>query len=128
MRRPRLLLGAATLAFAAGFSALAVLQHRAFSTGRFDLGNMTQAIWSTAHGRPLEITDLSGTLALEQGIGRHSDFTLSYSYTDTELESVDSSVARSHGLVRSGERYVMVYGARVGVRGATNAVRVEQLP
>ena len=60
MRRPRLLLGAATLAFAAGFSALAVLQHRALSTGRFDLGNMTQAIWSTAHGRPLEITDLSG--------------------------------------------------------------------
>ncbi len=33
-----------------------------------------------------------------------------------------------NGLVRSGERYVMVYGARVGVRGATNAVRVEQLP
>ncbi|HET9933518.1 MAG TPA: pyruvate kinase alpha/beta domain-containing protein, partial [Polyangiaceae bacterium] len=32
------------------------------------------------------------------------------------------------GLVKSGERYVMVYGARVGVRGATNAVRVEQLP
>jgi hypothetical protein len=31
-------------------------------------------------------------------------------------------------LVKSGERYVMVYGARVGVRGATNAVRVEQLP
>ncbi len=33
-----------------------------------------------------------------------------------------------HNLVRSGERYVMVYGARVGVRGATNSVRVEQLP
>ena len=33
-----------------------------------------------------------------------------------------------NGLVRSGERYVMVYGARVGVRGATNSVRVEQLP
>jgi pyruvate kinase len=33
-----------------------------------------------------------------------------------------------NGLVKSGERYVMVYGARVGVRGATNAVRVEQLP
>ncbi|MFO7177965.1 MAG: pyruvate kinase [Pseudomonadota bacterium] len=33
-----------------------------------------------------------------------------------------------NNLVRSGERYVMVYGARVGVRGATNSVRVEQLP
>jgi pyruvate kinase len=31
------------------------------------------------------------------------------------------------GLIRSGERFVMVYGARVGVRGATNAVRVEQV-
>ena len=25
-------------------------QHRAFWTGRFDLGNLTQAVWSTAHG------------------------------------------------------------------------------
>jgi pyruvate kinase len=33
-----------------------------------------------------------------------------------------------NGLVKSGERYVMVSGARVGVRGTTNAVRVEQLP
>jgi len=33
-----------------------------------------------------------------------------------------------NNLIKSGERYVMVYGARVGVRGATNAVRVEQLP
>jgi len=27
-----------------------------FREGRFDLGNMVQAVWSTAHGRPLEIT------------------------------------------------------------------------
>ena len=60
MTRARLLLWAATGAFAAGFGALAVLRHRAFSTGRFDLGNMTQAVWSTAHGRFLETTDLSG--------------------------------------------------------------------
>jgi pyruvate kinase len=38
-----------------------------------------------------------------------------------------SQFLREANLVRSGERYVMVYGARVGVRGATNAVRVEQL-
>jgi len=41
-------------------SALAVLQQRAFETGRFDVGNLTQAVWSTAHGRILEITDLQG--------------------------------------------------------------------
>ena len=27
-----------------------------FREGRFDLGNMVQAVWSTAHGNPLEIT------------------------------------------------------------------------
>ena len=41
-------------------SALSVLQQRAFSTGRFDVGNLTQAVWSTAHGRFLEVTDLQG--------------------------------------------------------------------
>ena len=41
-------------------SSLAVLQQRAFETGRFDVGNLTQAVWSTAHGRVLEITDLQG--------------------------------------------------------------------
>ena len=41
-------------------SALGVLQQRAFETGRFDVGNLTQAVWSTAHGRFLEITDLQG--------------------------------------------------------------------
>ena len=51
----------AVAAFAAGMSALAVLQQRAFETGRFDVGNLTQAVWSTAHGRFLEVTDLQGT-------------------------------------------------------------------
>ena len=31
-----------------------------FRLARFDLGNMVQAVWSTAHGRPLEMTDASG--------------------------------------------------------------------
>ena len=58
--RPRALLWIAIGAFAAGMSALSVLQQRAFSTGRFDVGNLTQAVWSTAHGRFLEVTDLQG--------------------------------------------------------------------
>ena len=56
----RVLLWLAVGAYAAGFSALSVLRHRAFSSGRFDLGNMVQAVWSTAHGHPLQITDLRG--------------------------------------------------------------------
>jgi uncharacterized membrane protein len=57
---PRTLLWSAIAAYAAGFSALSVLRHRAFQTGRFDLGNMVQAVWSTAHGHPLQITGLRG--------------------------------------------------------------------
>ena len=48
------------VAYAAGFSALSILRDRAFDTGRFDLGNMVQAVWSTAHGHPLRITNLHG--------------------------------------------------------------------
>ncbi len=58
--RPTALLSLAVCAFAAGMSSLAVLQQRAFETGRFDVGNLTQAVWSTAHGRFLEVTDLQG--------------------------------------------------------------------
>jgi uncharacterized membrane protein len=57
---PRTLLWMAIAAYAFGFSALSILRHRAFSTGRFDLGNMVQAVWSTAHGHPLQITGLRG--------------------------------------------------------------------
>jgi uncharacterized membrane protein len=58
--RPRSLLWAAIAAYATGFAALSVLRHRGFETGRFDLGNMVQAVWSTAHGRPLQVTNLHG--------------------------------------------------------------------
>jgi len=56
----RVLLASAIAAYAAGFAALSALRHEAFFTGRFDLGNMVQAVWSTAHGRPLRMTDLHG--------------------------------------------------------------------
>jgi uncharacterized membrane protein len=56
----RVLLWAAMGAHAAGFAALSVLRHRAYNTGRFDLGNMVQAVWATAHGHPLRVTDLRG--------------------------------------------------------------------
>ncbi len=58
--RPRSALWAAISAYAAGFAALSILRQRAFATGRFDLGNMVQAVWATAHGHPLAITDLRG--------------------------------------------------------------------
>jgi len=69
--RPRALLWTATAAYAAGFAALSVLRHEAFSTGRFDLGNMVQAVWSTAHGHPLETTSLRGEQFVR--LGAHFD-------------------------------------------------------
>jgi uncharacterized membrane protein len=56
----RALVLAATAAWIAGFAALSILRQDAFATGRFDLGNMVQAVWSTAHGDPLQVTDLQG--------------------------------------------------------------------
>jgi uncharacterized membrane protein len=69
--RPRALLSTSVGAFAAGMSALAVLQQQAFEPGRFDVGNLTQAVWSTAHGRFLEMTDLQG--AQFSRLGAHFD-------------------------------------------------------
>jgi pyruvate kinase len=46
---------------------------------------------------------------------------------DEQLRDI-AQMLQADGLVQSGDHYVMVYGARVGVRGATNAVRVERLP
>ncbi len=58
--RPWLLLWAAIVAYGVGFAALSVLRYDSFETGRFDLGNMVQAVWSTAHGHFLRVTNLHG--------------------------------------------------------------------
>ena len=71
MTRPTRLVGAGSVAFAAGLGALAVLQHRAFWTGRFDVGNLVQAVWSTAHGHLLSVTGLAGTQISR--LGAHFD-------------------------------------------------------
>src|SRR5215211_4435778 len=68
---PRLLLAAAIVAYVAGFTSLSILRHLAFSTGRFDLGNMVQPVWSTAHGRPLEMTSARGEQFVR--LGAHVD-------------------------------------------------------
>jgi uncharacterized membrane protein len=55
-----LLLWAAIAAYAVGFASLSVLRHRAFNTGRYDLGNMVQTVWNTAHGHFLQMTSGDG--------------------------------------------------------------------
>ena len=71
MTPPARLVAAGAAAFAAGMSALAVLQHRAFWSGRFDVGNLVQAVWSTAHGDFLSVTGLTG--AQFSRLGAHFD-------------------------------------------------------
>jgi uncharacterized membrane protein len=69
--RSKHLLWAAIGAYASGFCALSILRHQAFNTGRFDLGNMTQAVWATAHGHPLAVTNLEGEQVSR--LGSHVD-------------------------------------------------------
>jgi uncharacterized membrane protein len=57
---PLLIVGGAACAWFAVISALVLRLHSEFGTGRFDLGNMAQAVWSTSHGRPLEMTMANG--------------------------------------------------------------------
>jgi uncharacterized membrane protein len=58
--RARVLLWSAIVAYAAGFGSLSILRHRAFNTGRYDLGNMVQTVWNTAHGHFLQMTSGDG--------------------------------------------------------------------
>ena len=48
------------LAHAVVYARLALLRQEAFWHARFDLGNMVQAVWSTAHGDPLSTTTARG--------------------------------------------------------------------
>ena len=57
---PRLLLWSAIAAYAVGFASLSILRHRAYNTGRYDLGNMEQTVWNTAHGHFLRMTSGNG--------------------------------------------------------------------
>ncbi len=57
--------------YAAVFAFLSVRRHHTFWTGRFDMGNMVQAVWSTAQGRPLETTDVFGEQFVR--LGAHVD-------------------------------------------------------
>jgi uncharacterized membrane protein len=58
--RSRTLLWAAITAYAAGFGSLSILRYRAFNPGRYDLGNMVQTVWNTAHGHFLQMTSGDG--------------------------------------------------------------------
>ncbi|MEM7029467.1 MAG: DUF2079 domain-containing protein [Chloroflexota bacterium] len=45
--------------FSVMFIALALNRHQTFQTNGFDLGNVNQAVWNTAQGRPLAFTNMA---------------------------------------------------------------------
>lgn len=69
--KARAILWPAVAAFTVAFTALSIGRQRAFNTGRFDLGNMTQAVWATAHGDFLRVTNLAGEQTSR--LGSHFD-------------------------------------------------------
>lgn len=58
-------------AWAVGFSVMAADRHRALISHRYDLGNMVQVVWSTAHGHFFENTATDGTQM--NRLGAHVD-------------------------------------------------------
>jgi uncharacterized membrane protein len=50
------------------FATFAALEQHFFLLRRYDLGNFTQAVWSTAHGRFLQVTEVSGAEVIRLGI------------------------------------------------------------
>jgi len=49
------------IVWAALFGAFAWARYKGFLAGRFDLGNMVQAVWSTADGHPLRVITADGS-------------------------------------------------------------------
>lgn len=57
------------------FTVASFLRYNNFYTGRFDLGNMDQTVWNTAHGRIFQLTDPDGTNIITR-LSIHADFLL----------------------------------------------------
>jgi uncharacterized membrane protein len=66
----RLVYGSACL-YAVAFAVVAYERYRAYQFARLDLGDMTQAVWSTAHGHILEVTTDGGRQFVR--LGAHED-------------------------------------------------------
>lgn len=57
------------------FTTATFLRYNNFYTGRFDLGNMDQAVWNTLNGRIFELTDPDGIQNISR-LSVHADFIL----------------------------------------------------
>ena len=67
----RVVVGALVVAYAATFIPLSLARHWGFFTARYDLGNMTQAVWSASRGELFRVTDPDGMRVSR--LGSHVD-------------------------------------------------------
>lgn len=67
-RLPAVVLWLGIGGYAAVFSWLSIQRHRAFYTGRLDMGNMVQAAWNTAQGDFLSTTAITGEQISRLGV------------------------------------------------------------
>ncbi len=75
LRSPRVVVVLGCTVFIAYFSVVTLVMQYKVITSRFDLGNMTQTVWNTSHGRFFEYTNPYGT-NLTQRFIHHSDLLL----------------------------------------------------
>ena len=68
-------LGILITAFCVFFVLASFLRFDNFHTARFDLGNMTQTVWNTAHGRIFQLTNPNGQENVPR-LAFHADFIL----------------------------------------------------
>ena len=71
---PREVVIIAAVLYVVVFSFLSIYKHETYASSRFDLGNMDQAVWNSAHGRILEATDEQGEITSR--LKNHADFLL----------------------------------------------------
>ena len=74
-KRYEILLFIFVLIYILYFTTASFLRYSNFYTGRFDLGNMDQAVWNTLHNRPFQITDPNGTNIISR-MSFHADLIL----------------------------------------------------
>lgn len=71
MRPPHMVVAGLATVYAVTFAALSLVRHKGFFTARYDLGNMTQAVWSAAQGELFTVTDPAGVQMSR--LGAHVD-------------------------------------------------------
>ncbi len=70
-RWPQVVVAGLVAAYAAAFIPLSLRRHQGFFTARYDLGNMTQAVWSASRGELFRVSDPDGLRVSR--LGAHVD-------------------------------------------------------